>query len=481
MFCFANHCRGSFYFSKGKVEWENKRAGTWGALMAYPIITQVLNGSIAEELGIETGDSLVSMNGEAVCDIFDYRFHAADAELTLRIGKPDGNEWEFSIEKDEAEDLGLEFENPLIDREHGCTNNCVFCFIDQLPKGMRDTLYFKDDDARLSFLYGNYITMTNMKDEELDRIIRYRMSPINISVHATNPELRVRMLGNRFAGNILERVGKLVEAGITVNAQIVLCRGWNDGAELERTLSDLTAMAPLLHSISVVPIGLTRHREGLPDMKAFDMRSAQDVLSRVETWQRELLQRVDTRTVYAADEFYLMAECPIPDAALYEDFPQIENGVGMLASLREEFIGEMEDLLEEGNLRVEAGTDGIRTASIATGEGAAPEILHLVDLLCRKTEGKLVVQVHAVPNRFFGGHVNVTGLLTGSDLLGDLPGKELGGCLLLCRSMFRAGTEVMLDDVSRNELEEKLGLPVEIVDPDGISLVHALLGWTQAS
>ena len=249
--------------------------------MAYPIITQVLGGSIAEELGIETGDSLVSMNGEAVCDIFDYRFHAADAELTLRIGKPDGNEWEFSIEKDEAEDIGLEFENPLIDREHGCTNNCVFCFIDQLPKGMRDTLYFKDDDARLSFLYGNYITMTNMKDEELDRIIRYRMSPINVSVHTTNPELRARMLGNRFAGNILERVGKLVEAGITVNAQIVLCRGWNDGAELERTLSDLTAMAPLLHSISVVPIGLTRHRAGLPEMKAFDMRSAQDVLSRV--------------------------------------------------------------------------------------------------------------------------------------------------------------------------------------------------------
>ena len=263
--------------------------------MNEPVITQVLPQSIAEELGIVPGDRLISMNGEAVVDVFDYRFHVANATLVLSVRKPDGEEWVFDVEKDEEEDLGLLFESPLIEAERGCTNQCVFCFIDQLPKGMRETLYFKDDDARLSFLYGNYITMTNMKDAELDRIIRYRMSPINVSVHTTNPELRIKMLGNRFAGNILERVGKLVDAGITVNAQIVLCREWNDGDELERTLGELSALAPGLHSISVVPIGLTRYREGLPVMKPFGRDSARQVLKAIARWQETLLRRVGTR------------------------------------------------------------------------------------------------------------------------------------------------------------------------------------------
>jgi len=444
--------------------------------MSHPVITQVQDGSIAAELGIGPGDSLIAMNGEAVCDLFDYRFHAADAELTLRIGKPDGTEWELSIEKDEAEDIGLEFENPLIDLEHGCTNQCVFCFIDQLPKGMRDTLYFKDDDARLSFLYGNYITMTNMKDAEIDRIIRYRMSPINVSVHTTNPELRVRMLGNRFAGNILSRIRRLVDAGISVNAQIVLCRGWNDGVELEPTLKDLSAMAPVLHSISVVPIGLTRYRANLPAMRAYDADSADEIIRTVETWQKRLLEEVGSRTVYAADELYLLASREIPDAMLYEDFPQIENGVGMIASLREDFMGEMTTGQPDGEPDGAQGPEGTRVVSVATGVSAAPEIRRLADILQAKTAGTLRIHVHAVPNLFFGGHVNVTGLLTGSDLLGFLPGKVLGERLLLCRSMFRAGTEVMLDDVTRLDLEMKLGVPVEIVDPDGVSLFHALLG-----
>lgn len=446
--------------------------------MNEPVITQVLPGSIAEELGITPGDRLVSMNGEPVMDVFDYRFHAANTALTLCVRKPDGGEWVFDVEKDEEEDPGLLFESPLIEAERGCTNNCVFCFIDQLPKGMRETLYFKDDDARLSFLYGNYITMTNMKEAELNRIIRYRMSPINVSVHTTNPELRVKMLGNRFAGNILERVKKLVDAGITVNAQIVLCRGWNDGRELERTLDALSALAPGLHSVSVVPIGLTRYREGLPEMKAFDRDSARQVLAVVARWQEALLERVGTRTVYAADEFYLLADAALPPAEAYEDFPQIENGVGMLASFREEFLDALDDRRAEGELVVRnAGDKALpRRVSIATGTSAAPELDRLCRTLMDACNGALDVRVQACENRFFGGHVNVTGLLTGSDLLYRLEGESLGEALLLPRCMFRSGTETMLDDVDRAALEKTLGVPVRIVDTDGASLLEALIG-----
>ncbi len=446
--------------------------------MHHPVITSVSPGSIAEELGIEPGDRLVSMNGEPVRDIFDYRFLSADEQVTLRIGKADGADWTFDIEKDEAEDIGLDFENPLIDCEKGCTNRCVFCFIDQLPEGMRRTLYFKDDDARLSFLYGNYITMTNMKDEEIERIIRYRMSPINVSVHTTRPELRVRMLGNRFAGNILERVRRLVEADITVNAQIVLCRGWNDGAELERTLADLTVLAPRLHSISVVPIGLTRYREGLEPMEPFDRESAGGVIRTVERWQAALLARCETRTVYAADEFYLLAGREIPSAEAYEDFPQIENGVGMLASLREEFETELASRKAAGQphpLPADSAAAGRRVA-IATGVSAAQEIGRLAGLLVDAAGGLLAVDVIPVENRFFGGQVNVTGLLTGSDLLTQLAGRDLGEVLLLSRAMFRADTETMLDDVERADLERTLGVPVRICDADGVSLLQAMLG-----
>lgn len=444
--------------------------------MPYPVIMKVHAGSIAEELGICPGDLLVAMNGEPVCDIFDFRFHMADAVLSLRIGKPDGTEWECGIEKDEREDLGLEFENPLIDQEHGCVNKCVFCFVDQLPHGMRDTLYFKDDDARLSFLYGNYITMTNMSESELDRIIRYRMSPINVSVHATNPELRIRMLGNRFAGNILDRIGKLVSAGIAVNAQIVLCRGWNDGFELERTLTDLTALAPVLHSISIVPVGLTRYREGLPQMKAFDASSANDVIHAVMRWQECMLTQLQTRTVYAADEFYLMAGIEIPEVGCYEDFPQIENGVGMLASLREDFMQEVELLAREGAFQATHAETGKRSISIATGVAAAQEIRNLSKRIIEASGGAISIAVYAIENRFFGGQVNVTGLLTAHDLLEQLVGLPLGECLLLSRSMFRSDTEVLLDDVTRTDMEDKLGRVVQIVDPDGASLARVMLG-----
>lgn len=445
--------------------------------MKEPVITRIQPDSIAMELGITPGDRLVSMNGQPVLDIFDYRFHAADAELTLRIRKPDGQEWVFEVEKEEAEDPGLVFENPLIEREHGCTNQCVFCFVDQLPRGMRSSLYFKDDDARLSFLYGNYITMTNMKDQELDRIIRYRMSPINVSVHTTNPALRVKMLGNRFAGNILERVKRLVEAGITVNAQIVLCRGWNDGEELERTLADLTALAPRLHSISVVPIGLTRFREGLPVMKPFEKSGSREVIATVNRWQQALLERVDTRTVYAADEFYLLAEMEIPDVSAYEDFPQIENGVGMLASFADEFEEELAWRRSEGTLVCCHGPGGVaRRVSVATGTSAAPMLKRLAARLTEACGESLLIHVYPCENRFFGGHVNVTGLLTGSDLLAQLADSELGEALLLPRSMFRADSEIMLDDVTRAQLVESLKVPIRVVDMSGGAFLAALLG-----
>lgn len=492
--------------------------------MSNPIITFVEPNSIADELGIVPGDLLINMNGEIICDVFDFRFHSADENITLTIGKPDGEVIEFSIEKDETEDLGIDFENPLIDEEKGCTNQCVFCFIDQLPKGMRKSLYFKDDDARLSFLYGNYITMTNMKEEELDRIIRYRMSPINVSVHTTNPELRVKMLGNRFAGNVMQRIDKLVQAGITVNAQIVLCRGWNDGIELEKSLEDMVRVTPMLHSISVVPIGLTKYRENLPEMKAFDKKSAVEVIKTVEIWQAKFLDKVNSRTVYAADEFYLTADLKIPEIEAYEDFPQIENGVGMLASLRDEFLSELALFQKEDEIGINKRKEKI---TMATGEAAYQEICFLVNQLMQSEKidnreeaqkqvavdmptneqaNKLgddqkkdqlliqvdkqenvvdkspaqiqheeLVQVIAIKNNFFGGHVSVTGLLTGQDLLEQLKNVDLGCALLLCRNMFRADTEIMLDDTTKGDLEKELGVPVVIVDPDGSSLLHAIL------
>lgn len=442
-------------------------------------ITGVEEGGIAQQLGIVEGDMLVSINDEAIADIFDYRFQMAESEVRVRIRKADGSEWEFEVEKDESEDLGLSFEQPLMDAEQRCTNDCVFCFIDQLPPGMRETLYFKDDDSRLSFLYGNYVTMTNMKEAELDRIIRYRMSPINVSVHATNPELRVKMLGNRFAGNILERVKKLCDAGIRVNAQIVLCRGMNDGEELERTLGDLCALGTLMNSISVVPVGLTKHRANLPELTPYDEASSKEVLRAVERWQGDRLAAVGSRTAYAADEFYIMAGEPIPDVEAYEDFPQIENGVGMLAS----FLSECRDALDQADGR-KPGRSAPRQVGIATGVSAAPFLAEVCRAFAEST-GRAPAQVMGVENRFFGGHVTVTGLLTGRDVVDHLLAadpetgrRRVEGLdrLLLCRSMFKADTELLLDDMTRADIEQAIGVPVRIVANDGYAFFEAVTG-----
>lgn len=450
---------------------------------------------IAAEMGIAAGDFLLSINGEEIHDIFDYRFQMAEETIRVLVRKPDGSEWEIDIEKEESEDLGLDFEQPLMDAEQRCTNDCVFCFIDQLPTGMRETLYFKDDDSRLSFLYGNYITMTNMKEAELDRIIRYRMSPVNVSVHATNPELRVRMLGNRFAGNILDRVRKLCEAEIRVNAQIVLCRGMNDGAELERTLDDLCGLGAFLNSVSVVPVGLTRYRTHLSVLEPFDAASAAAVLEAVHARQTRRLVETGSRTVYAADEFYIMAGVALPEAEAYEDFPQIENGVGMLASFLADCRSAMETDFPVRGMKTNLGrgrsvkratqeASPFRRVGLVSGVSAAPFLRSLCEEIAAR-DGRLETRIFSVENRFFGEHVTVTGLLTGQDiaaLLGEPDGETgltpVSGLeeLLLCRSMFKSGTELFLDDLTRAGLEEQLKVPCRIVENDGFAFLDAVCG-----
>lgn len=435
--------------------------------MVKNIISGITPGSIAEELGLKAGDALISINDSEIRDIFDYRFHMADEALSLEVERRNGEVLIIDIEKEEMEDIGLEFAHSLIEEEKSCRNKCVFCFIDQLPKGMRDTLYFKDDDARLSFLYGNYITLTNLSDAEIDRIIRYRMSPVNISVHATNPELRRKMLNNRFAGDVLEKIKRFVQGGITVNCQIVLCPGLNDGEELDRTLGELSELYPEMHSISVVPVGLTRFRDNLYPLASFTGDTARATIRQVEAWQDKLLKQCGSRVVYAADELYLLAGLPLPAYEDYEDFPQIENGVGMVSA----FLDEAQSAFSEKQDTRRSISP--KTVSIATGLSFGPILQKLAEQLERNAQG-LIIKVYPITNRFFGERVTVTGLLTGKDILEQLKGKQLGDELYLCRSMFRAGTETLLDDMSLKDVSENLSVRVRMIDPDGQSFIDAL-------
>ncbi len=432
------------------------------------LVKEVQSGSIAEEAGVEPGDMLLSINGQAIEDVFDYRFLIADEELTIELEKKDGETWEIEVDKDEYEDLGLDFEDALMDDARSCSNKCVFCFIDQLPSGMRDTMYFKDDDSRLSFLSGNYVTLTNMKDTDIDRIIRYRMSPINVSVHTTNPELRVKMLGNRFAGDVMEKIRKLSEAGITVNTQIVLCNGINDGEELESTISDLTSLFPGVLSTSVVPVGITKWREGLPYLKPHDASSSSSVIGQVEAWQKKLLNEKGSRAVYLADEFYIMAGRELPSCEEYEDFPQIENGVGMVALFRDEFYRKLED---------QAGPEMEyeRHVCIATGISVYKYIKEMVEVL-EKRYNKLKVDVFPVRNDYFGEYVTVSGLLTGSDIVKQLSGRIEAKELLISRCMLKADEDILLDDFTVGKLESSLGIKVAIVENDGADFINKILG-----
>lgn len=430
------------------------------------VINNVLPDSIAEEAGIEKGDILLTINGESIQDIFDYRFLISDEELTIEIKKEDGEIWEIDIEKFEDEDLGIEFGDELIDEAKSCSNKCIFCFIDQLPKGMRDSLYFKDDDMRLSFLSGNYVTLTNMDDSHIDRIIKYRMSPINISVHTTNPDLRVFMLKNRFAASVMGKIRRLAVSGITLNCQIVLCRGINDGDELHKSLIDLTKLYPAVNSISVVPVGITKHREGLCKIDAYDEASSLEVIDQVEKLQQDFLEKHGSRIVYLADEFYIMADKEIPDYEDYEDFPQIENGVGLIARLIDEF----EDYIKNASFSVQKK----RKVSIVTGVSA----YNYISLLAKRLEEKygITVYVYKIINDFFGENVTVTGLLTGRDIVAQVSGKELGDEVLICKCMLKADTDILLDDYTVGMLKDALGVEVTPVENSGKSFIDGVLG-----
>lgn len=427
----------------------------------------ILPGSIAEEAGIEAGDAILSINGEKVRDIFDYRFLITDENLVLEILKPDGDIWEIEIEKEEYEDLGIEFESLMIDEAKSCRNKCIFCFIDQLPPGMRDTLYFKDDDSRLSFFMGNYVTLTNMSFEDVDRIIKYRMSPINISVHTTNPHLRAFMLKNKNAQDIMIKIKKLIEGGIQVNCQIVLCLGINDGEELDRSISELASLYPGVNSVSVVPVGITKYREGLSYLEPFGVDSSITVIEQVEKWQNTFLERYGSRIIYIADEFYIMAGRQIPDYETYEDFPQIENGVGLIAQLKREFFECLKELDYEPS--------ELRNVSIATGVSSYIYIREMAEIIQEKYNN-IKVKIYKIENRFFGKNVTVTGLLTGQDICEQLKDMDLGTELLISSSMLRTGEQVLLDDYTVSDLEEKLKVKISIVDNNGKDFVGKILG-----
>lgn len=427
--------------------------------------------SIAEKMGIQPGDKILSINGAEMVDVFDYDFYTTEEDVTMVVEDADGRQRTVEIHKEQYEDLGLEFETYMIDCEKSCRNKCIFCFIDQMPKGMRDNLYFKDDDTRLSFLTGSYVTLTNIDDAELHRTVKYKLSPINISVHTTNPELRVKMLNNRFAGDILRKIRILTEGNIQVNCQIVLCKNINDGDELERTLGDLLTLIPHINSVSVVPVGITRYRDDLYPLEAFRKEDAEKVIATVDKWQQIFLDHMGSRVVYAADEFYVKAQLPAPDYDYYEDFPQLENGVGMLTLLETE---------ADAELAARKAKRGIfkpkqRKVTIATGECAYETIVRLA----KKVEEKfshISVQVICVKNAFFGGEVTVAGLLTGADLLEQLQGVDFGEALLLSNDMFKDDGDMLLDDVTTHDLEGKLAVKVEKVYNSGKAFVEAILG-----
>lgn len=433
------------------------------------IIKTIEPGSIAEELELEPGDELLRVNGEIIEDVFDYHFQTNDTYLELTIRKKDGEEWDLEIEKEYDEEIGITFENEFMDQYRSCSNNCIFCFIDQMPPGMRPTLYFKDDDSRLSFLQGNYITLTNMSDHDIDRIIRYHLAPINISFQTTNPELRCKMLHNRFAGDALKKVDRLYEAGITMNGQIVLCKGVNDGAELDFSIRELTKYLPYLQSVSVVPVGLSKYRDGLFPLEPFEKEDAKKVLDLIHGWQEKVCQEYGIHFIHASDEWYILAEQPFPPAEQYDGYLQLENGVGMMRLLLDEVKEEIEN---------RTGDDRKHTVSLATGLLAAPVIQRIADQLCEKYPN-VTIHIYPIVNEFFGEKITVSGLLTGQDLKKQLTGKELGKQLLLPCNILRTGYDVFLDDVTVGELEKSLQVNINIVKSSGRALIEALLLETE--
>lgn len=432
------------------------------------IVEKVLPGSIAEEMEIEPKDLLLEINGNKIEDIFDYQYYTQDDHIEVLIRKPDGEEWLLEIDKDYDEDLGITFENGLMDDYRSCHNKCIFCFIDQMPKGMRETLYFKDDDSRLSFLQGNYVTLTNMSDDDVDRIIKYNLAPINVSFQTTNPVLRCKMLNNRFAGDALQKAWKLAEAGITMNGQIVLCKGVNDGEELERSISDLAKYAPTIESVSVVPVGLSKYREGLYELEPFTKEDALETLRIIHKWQDIMYEKYGLHFIHASDEWYILAELEMPEEERYDGYLQLENGVGMLRLLMNEFDEAFaEDVKNNRSCRK-------KEISMATGRLAYPYIQKMADRLMAHYEG-LQVHVYPIRNDFFGERITVSGLLTEQDIEAQLKGQKLGEKLILPQNVLKSGEPVFLDDYTLSDLEKALQVPVDIVKSSGRDFIEIIL------
>ncbi|MBR6935739.1 MAG: DUF512 domain-containing protein [Clostridia bacterium] len=441
--------------------------------MKKGLISYVEPGSAAYEGGILPGDCLIKVNGHKIRDIFDYRYYTTEENISLELIDAEGEPYIVDIEKDADEDPGIAFAEPMIDADRGCANNCIFCFIDQMPPGMRDTLYFKDDDTRLSFLTGNYVTLTNIGYAELNRLVKYRLSPINVSVHTTNPELRCSMLKHKGAGDVLKKIDVLRKGCITVNAQIVLCPGYNDGKELERTLSDLLSFSDCVASVSIVPVGLTKYREGLTKLRLPTKEEAEAVIDTAEKFRKLAIEKNGTGFVYPSDEFFIYAGRDIPDYSFYDEFPQLENGVGMLRLLDFQVC----EYIQANKKRIlkKTGKDYCRSVDVATGVAA----FEFIKNLCRYTEAAfpgLTVNVHCIDNDFFGHTITVAGLITGGDLTAQLSGKLRSSELLITHNMLRNGETVFLDNIDLAEAEKRLGVKITAVPDSGDGFVKALLG-----
>ena len=428
------------------------------------VISKVDDGSPAAKAGVKIGERLIAINGNNIKDVLDYKYYSYESRLKLELENAKGEKKERRIIKREGEELGIEFETYLMDKARHCSNRCVFCFIDQLPKGMRKTMYFKDDDARLSFLVGNYITMTNLSEREVKRMIDLRISPINISVHTTNPELRSVMLGNPRGGPSLQIMQRFYEAGLLMNCQVVLCPGLNDGEELKKTLCDLVEMHPVVNSVSVVPVGLTKHRKGLYQLRDMDANTASEAIKIVNSFGDECMAKHNYRVVYASDEMYLIAGMPIPGSEYYDDYPQLENGVGMMRLFEDDFKY-FSDVIEP--------KESVRPFAIATGKASAEFINRLLDFAPQKWHN-VPYSVYAIENKFFGEKVTVAGLITGRDLIEQLKNKNLGKRLIIPDVMLRDAGDLFLDDVSVDRVENELGIEVQITGTDAEQLLRTI-------
>ncbi len=435
------------------------------------VIKSVNKGSIADSLGILPGDIVIKIDDNEIEDIFDYQFMTLTDELVLTILRGD-EEWEYEIEKGENEDIGLVFENGLMDNYRRCSNNCIFCFIDQMPPGMRDTLYFKDDDSRLSFLQGNYITLTNLSEKDLGRIVRYNLSPVNVSIHTMNPELRCKMLGNRFAGSSLQKLNVLADAGIEMNGQVVLCKGINDGKELEFTISELMKYIPSFRSLSVVPVGLSKYRDGLFHLEPFEKDDCAEVIDIIEGYQKQCMEKYGIHFVHASDEFYLTAGRPMPEADRYDGYLQLDNGVGMIRSFIDERDEQIEKRMQDGSFDKDHGGKHI---TLVTGVLAYPIISESARMVEERANG-LKIDVYAIRNDFFGERITVSGLLTGQDIIAQLKGRDLGDEIRLPESVVRAGTDVFLDDIKVSEVSDALQVRVVTIKSNGYDFVDSCLG-----